>query len=98
MLIQSGRQVVLMWAGAIALFMASAWASTALLPAEPVARPPASYYVGLVGLLAIGAALVMTWMWAGQEGTASSGTRIAVRAVLVVLGGLWIIAMLFPFL
>ena len=60
MRIQSGRQVTALWAGALLIFLVSGWGSTALRPAGPVTGPPASYYVGLVGLVAIGIALVLT--------------------------------------
>lgn len=96
--IRSGRQVALLWAGALVLFLISAWASRALHPSHPEPRPQASYYVGLVGLLAIGVALVLTWRWVGQAGPASSGARTALRVLLVVGGMLWVAAMVFPFL
>src|SRR5690349_15881107 len=78
--IRSGRQVALLWAGALLVFLVSAWAPTALHPASLVQRPPASYYVGLVGVLAIGLALVLTWRCVGQAGPASSAARAGLRA------------------
>ena len=57
-------------------------------------RPPLSYYVGLVGLLAIGVALVLTWRWVGQAGPASLAARAALRVLLAFVGVLWVIAML----
>ena len=96
--IRSGRQVALLWAGALLVFLISAWVSRALHPAGPVRRPPASYYVGLVGLLAIGLALALTWRWVGIAGPASSGTRTALRGLLLLGGVLWVAAMVFPFL
>lgn len=98
MSIRSGRQVALLWAGALLLFLITAWASRALHPSHPVDRPSASYYVGLLGLLAIGLALVLTWRWVGQAGPASSGARAGLQALLVVGGLLWVAAMVFPFL
>jgi hypothetical protein len=73
MSIRSGRQVALLWAGALLLFLITAWASRALHPSHPVDRPSASYYVGLLGLLAIGLALVLTWRWVGQAGPRRAG-------------------------
>ena len=96
--IRSGRQIALLWAGALLLFLICAWMSRALHPSSPVNRPTASYYVGLVGLLAIGVALVLTWRWVGQAGPASSGARTGLRALLLVGGVLWLAAMVFPFL
>lgn len=96
--IRSGRQVALLWAGALLVFLICAWASRALHPAGPVLRPPASYYVGLVGLLAIGLALALTWRWVGVAGPASSATRAGLRVLLLLGGVLWVAAMVFPFL
>jgi len=98
MRLQSLRQVGALWLAAVIVFLSSAWASGALLPTVPVTRPPASYYVGLVGLLAIGLALALTWEWVGRAGPSSIGTRAAIRLVLVFLGVLWALAMIFPFL
>ena len=97
MRIRSGRAVMTLWAGALSLFLLSAWASTALLPSAPATRPGASYYVGLVGLLAIGLALVLTWSWARHTIPATRGT-LAVRALLPIVAVLWLLAMVFPFL
>lgn len=96
--IRSGRQIALLWAGALLLFLICAWASRALHPSSPITRPTASYYVGLVGLLAIAVALVLTWRWVGRAGPASSGTRAVLRALLLLGGVLWLAAMVFPFL
>jgi hypothetical protein len=98
MRLQSLRQLGVLWFAAVIVFLSSAWASGALLPSVPVTRPPASYYVGLVGLLAIGLALALTWEWVGRVGPTSIGTRAAIRLILVFLGVVWTLAMVFPFL
>lgn len=101
MRIQSGRQIAALWAGALLVFMASAWGSTALLPDGPLTRPTrptASYYVGLVGLLAIGVAIVLTWMWVRRTGPAERGTRAVLQVLLATGAVLWLAAMVFPFL
>jgi len=102
MRIASGRHLALLWASALAIFAVSAWGSTALLPrqplVQPLARPGASYYLGLVGLLAISGALLLTWGWVSRAGPRSETARTAVRALLVALAVLWIGAMIFPFL
>ena len=83
------------WAIAIAIFVGAAWISRSL--ARP-ATAGASYWIGLVGLLAIGAALVMSWMRLGDQSAYSSMTRLVLRGVVAVGVVLWIGAMIFPFL
>jgi hypothetical protein len=90
MRIHSGRQVVALWAGALLIFLASAWGSTALRPAAArVTRPGAGYYVGLVGLLAIGAALVLRWRWVGRAGPASPGAVLQALLAVGACCGCW---------
>ncbi|MFN2398631.1 MAG: hypothetical protein ABR543_08365 [Gemmatimonadaceae bacterium] len=102
MQMRSGRQVAGLWVGAILILVASAWGSQQLLPrtAGPTTTtsPPASYYVGLLGLLAIGIALMLTWSWVRTSGPASRGARSVVQALLAVGTALWVAAMVFPFL
>ena len=99
--IQSSRQVGRLWMGALLIFVASAWGSNRLLPTTGTTvptRPPASYYVGLVGLLAIGIAIVLTWQWLRRSGPASRSTRALLQGVLTVGAVLWLAAMVFPFM
>ena len=99
--IQSGRQLTGVWVGALLIFVASAWGSHLLLPtAVPTTTisPPASYYVGLLGLLAVGIALVLTWSWVRRPGPTSQGTRAVLQALLAVGTVVWLAAMVFPFL
>ncbi|HZI41499.1 MAG TPA: hypothetical protein VFD67_07330 [Gemmatimonadaceae bacterium] len=98
MRLQSIRQVAALWLATAIVFLSSAWASGVLLPSMPVTRPPASYYVGLVGLFAIGLALALTWEWVGRAGPSSVGARAAIRVVLALVGFVWVVAMIFPFL
>jgi hypothetical protein len=98
MRIQSGRQVAALWTAALLVFLTSAWASIALHPATPVTAPAAGYYVGLLGLLAIGLALVVTWRWVRGRATISRGTRAMLQTLLIVGAVLWLAAMVFPFL
>jgi hypothetical protein len=101
MQIQSGRQVARLWVGALLILLASAWGSRLLPPAAgPTTRTtlPASYYAGLVGLLGIGIALVLTWLWVQRSGPTSRGTRAVLLALLAVGTVLWLAAMVFPFL
>jgi hypothetical protein len=98
--IQTGRQVARLWVSALLILLASAWGSHSLLPtAGHTTRtsPPASYYVGLVGLLAIGIALVLTWLWVQRSGPTSRATRAVLLALLAVGTVLWLAAMVFPF-
>ncbi len=96
--IRSGRQIGIVWAIAVVIFYISAKISIALTPPEPVTSPPASYWVGLVGLLAIGIALALTWYWASREGPVSDDTRGLVKFLVLVGAFLWLLAMVFPFL
>ena len=98
MRLQSARDIGFLWATTGIVFLLSAWASSALRPQSPVLHPTASYYVGLLGLLAIGLAVALTWGWVGRAGPAAVGARVAIRAALVLLGTLWALAMVFPFL
>jgi hypothetical protein len=98
MRLQSLRQVGALWLATVIIFLLSAWASSALRQSGPVTSPPPSYYVGLVGLLAIGLAIALTWEWVGRARPSSIGTRAAIRLVLVFLGVAWALAMIFPFL
>lgn len=98
MQIQSGREVAVLWSGAILLFLATAWASTALTPTGSATGPTASYYVGLVGLLAIGVALALTWAWVRRAGPTSPTVRTLLQVLLGAGAVLWLAAMVFPFL
>ena len=98
MRLQSVGQVAALWLATVVVFLSSAWASGVLLPTVPVTHPPTSYYVGLVGLLAIGLALALTWEWVGRAGPSTIGVRAAIRIVLALVGMVWAIAMIFPFL
>lgn len=98
MRLQSPRQVAVLWTGTVIVFILTALASSSLRPTIPSKRPPLSYYVGLVGLLAIGFALALTWEWVGRAGPASGVARVGIRAGVLLLGVLWTLAMVFPFL
>ena len=103
MRLQSARQVGLVWLAAAFVFLVTALVSAALSPRlrPPVASPTgpgAPYFVGLIGLLALGAAIVLTWVWVGRAGPPAQWERLVLRLALVLLGVLWTGAMLFPFL
>lgn len=98
MRLQSGRQLGVIWISAVLVFLLSAWAATALLPTMLVTRPTSSYWLGLVGLLAIGLALALTWDWVARAGPVSSAARVSIRLALTLLSILWVLAMIFPFL
>jgi hypothetical protein len=57
-----------------------------------------SYWVGLVALLAIGVALVMSWRGLGDPGVHTPTTRRVLRSVVGAGAFLWLLAMVFPFL
>ena len=98
MRLQSARHIAMLWTSTALIFLLTAWASGVLLPATPATRPPLSYYVGLLGLLAVGMSLALTWRWVGRAGPSSVIARAAIRAALALLGVLWMLAMVFPFL
>jgi uncharacterized membrane protein len=79
----------------VPIFLVTAWISRLL--ARPATSLP-SYWVGLIGLLAIGVALVMSWRGLGDPGVHAPLTRRALRGVVALAGVLWILAMVFPFL
>ena len=99
--LQSSRQVGQLWIAVLLVFVATAWGSNRLLPTAGgtvPTSPPASYYVGLLGLLAIGGALVLTWSWVRRSGPRSQSTRALLRGLLAVGAVLWLAAMVFPFM
>ena len=98
MRVQSSRQVAVLWTWTGIIFLLTAFASSSLRPKIPSERPPLSYYVGLLGLLAIGFALALTWEWVGRAGPAARLARVGIRAGILLLGVLWTLAMVFPFL
>lgn|SRR5205823_5389257 len=99
MRLQSARHIAILWTSTVSIFLLTAWASGVLLPATPATHhPPLSYYVGLLGLLAVGMSLALTWRWVGRAGPSSVIARAAIRAALALLGVLWMLAMVFPFL
>lgn len=103
MRLQSARHVGLVWLMAAFVFLVTAWVSAALSPrlSPPVAlplSPGAPYFVGLIGLLAIGAAIALTWDWVRRAGPRAPWERFVLRLALVLLAVLWTGAMLFPFL
>jgi len=54
------------------------------------------YAIGLIGLLAVGAALLISWKWFRTSGP-KTGTPHAVVRMLLILGTfLWLVLMLFP--
>jgi hypothetical protein len=83
------------WAVAVPIFLVSAWSSRALTHRT---SPMPSYWVGLVGLLAIGAALIISWRGLGNPGGYTPRTAAVLRGVVGIGIVLWFLAMLFPFL
>ncbi|HTE47529.1 MAG TPA: hypothetical protein VK636_19965 [Gemmatimonadaceae bacterium] len=76
-------------------FLVTAWISHTL-NRRALAMP--SYWVGLVGLLAIGIALIMSWRGAGDPGVHGPVTAGLLRGVVAIGAVLWLMAMVFPFL
>jgi hypothetical protein len=87
--------LVRVWAAAVAVLLAAVVASRGL---TRLTTPWPAYGVGLIGLLAVGAALVLSWRGVGVPGAHSAGARRAIRGALLVGALLWLVAMIFPFL
>ncbi len=99
--IRTARQLGIMWAIAVILFVLSARVSIALAPADTTTNQTfrtaaASYFAGLVGLVGVGVALVLTWGWAARTESATLGSFVQLGVVLAAV--LWLLAMIFPFL
>ena len=87
--------LVRVWAVAAAVFTLAALTSRAL---TRLPRPMPAYWVGEVGLLAVGVALVLSWRGLGVAGAYTATTRRVLRGVVAFGALLWLIAMLVPFL
>lgn len=83
------------WAAAGAVFFISAWTSRSLTER---ASPMPSYWVGLIGLLAVGVALLLSWRGLADPSAHSPSTRRLLRGAVVLGVVLWCVAMVFPFL
>ena len=87
--------LIRVWAVAVPVFLVFAGISRALTHR---ASPMPSYWTGLVGLLAIGVALIISWRGVGQPGIHSPLTVALLRGFVGIGIFLWLLAMLFPFL
>ena len=56
------------------------------------------YLIGLIGLIGIGLALLLTWQWFSASGPQTPRVRTALRVVLALGTALWVVLMIFPFL
>ncbi len=87
--------LVRVWVLALAIFVIAARTSRSFARPATAMR---SYWVGLVGLLAIGVALVLSWRGLGDPGVHTPRTRRLLRGVVAIGTFLWVLAMMFPFL
>jgi len=87
--------LVRVWAVAVPIFLIAAWISRVL---SHRASPMPSYWTGLVGLLAIGVALIISWRHLGNAGSHMPLQAGFLRVLLGIGFVLWLVAMLFPFL
>ena len=85
----------IVWAAAATVFVGAMLAARALSD-RPTPWP--AYWVGLVGLLVVGVALLESWRGVGEPGAYSTWARVALRGVVAVGALLWLVAMVFPFL
>jgi hypothetical protein len=83
------------WLLAITLFVVAAGISRALATQSATM---ASYWSGLLGLLAIGGALLVSWQRLAQPGRHAPTVWRLLRLCVVLGSLLWVVAMLFPFL
>jgi hypothetical protein len=87
--------LVRVWAVAVPIFLLAAWISRVLAHR---ASPMPSYWTGLVGLLAIGVALIMSWRHLCNPGSHTPLQAGLLRGLLGIGLFFWLVAMLFPFL
>jgi hypothetical protein len=87
--------LIRVWAVAVPIFLVFAGISRALTHR---ASPMPSYWTGLVGLLAIGVALIISWRGLGHPGIHSPLAAAVLRGVVGIAIFIWFLAMLFPFL
>ena len=95
MTVQTETSLARVWGIAAAIFVFAAAASRALA-GRP--SPVPSYVAGIVGLLAIGVALVLSWRRVGVAGAHTPATRRVLRVAIALGAVLWLGAMLFPLL
>ena len=95
MTVHSQPPLTRVWTIACAVFLVSAAASRVLTGRL---TPVPAYLAGLVGLLAVGGALVLSWRGLGIAGAYAPGARRVLRWAVVLGAVLWLGAMLFPFL
>ena len=87
--------LIRVWAVAVPVFLAFAGISRAL---SHRSSPMPSYWTGLIGLLAIGIALIISWRGLGHPGIHSPLAVALLRGLVGIGIFLWFLAMLFPFL
>ena len=87
--------LIRVWAVAVAVFLAFAGISRALAHRT---SPMPSYWTGLIGLVAIGIALIISWRGLGHPAIRSPLTVALLRGLVGIGIFLWLLAMLFPFL
>lgn len=83
------------WAMTAVVFLLAALTSRAL---TRLPSPMPSYWVGLVGLLAVAAALVLSWRDVGVPGAHTTTMRRVLRGAVALGALVWLLAMIFPFL
>jgi hypothetical protein len=90
----NSRQLLALWAVAVALMVV-----TSIIAGNVYAtgRLKEGYLIGLVGLLALGAALVFSWRWL-RTAQMSARARGTAKGALTVATLAWAVLMIFPFL
>lgn len=96
MRIDSGRDVGQLWLASGAIFAVCVGITRSLGHGEEVRKT--GLWVGYVGLAAIGAALLLTWLWLGRSGPRSLILRLPLQLLVATGVLLWVVALVFPFL
>ena len=96
MQLQTGRDLGRLWFIAGGVFFTCVAIVKSLGRREEAMR--VSLWVGYVGLAAVGAVLLASWVWVERSGPASPVILAGLYALIAVGIVLWLLALVFPFL
>jgi hypothetical protein len=84
--------MIAVWAIALAVFAGAVFVSRGLSDVR------SSYWTGVVGLIAVGVALLLSWRRASDAASYTPQKRDRLQTLIAVGAVLWVLAMMFPFL